>query len=164
MKILVLSDTHIPVTTRSLPAVILETARKCDLCLHAGDFIGYEVYQTLNRVVKTHGVCGNMDEQDIIDKLPEKEVIQLDGVTIGLAHGRGAPDNVIASLDKIFHGNNNIDIFVFGHSHIATDKEINNKIYFNPGSPTDTMFAPRRSYGIIEINNKKISRKVVYLD
>ena len=57
-----------------------------------------------------------------------------------------------------------IDLFVFGHSHIAVDQEINGKIYFNPGSPTDTIFTPKRSYGIIEINGKKITRRIIYLE
>jgi len=35
------------------------------------------------------------------------------------------------------------------------------KIYFNPGSPTDTIFAPYQSYGILEINGKEIKRSIV---
>ena len=41
------------------------------------------------------------------------------------------------------------------------NKEIEGKIYFNPGSPTDKMFTPHLSYGILEINGKNLKRKVV---
>jgi len=162
MKILVLSDTHIPVAAPHLPPVIEEVARDCDACLHAGDSIEYSVIKRLGQLVQTYAVCGNMDDDDVRLKLPEKKIITLEGITIGLTHGRGAPDAVIANIDKIFADEyDKIDIFVFGHSHIATDEIINGKIYFNPGSPTDHIFAKKRSYGIIEINNKHITRKVI---
>lgn len=165
MRILVLSDTHIPIAADALPAIIDEEARRADCCLHAGDLITYEVYEHLAKLVETHAVCGNMDDQPVIDKLPNKKIIKLEDVTIGLTHGRGAPDAVIPNVDKIFaHEYASIDMFVFGHSHIPTNEVINGKIYFNPGSPTDTMFAAKRTYGIIEIRGKKIIRKVVTLD
>lgn len=162
MRILVLSDTHVPVAAKNLPPIIEEEARRCDVCLHAGDMISYDIYNRLSELVQTYAVCGNMDDQTVIDKLPNKKIIKFEDITLALAHGRGAPDAVISSLDKIFEKEyNSIDIFVFGHSHIATDVEIKGKIYFNPGSPTDTMFAPKRTYGILEIHGKKIVRKVV---
>jgi uncharacterized protein len=162
MRILVLSDTHIPSMARCLPVVVENEAKRCDVCLHAGDFIDYQTYEYLLGLLPVHAVCGNMDDQMLIDKLPSKKVIEFDCVKIGLTHGRGAPDDVITSVDKIFADvYDSIDLFVFGHSHIATDKEIKGKIYFNPGSSTDTMFATKCTYGIIEINHSKITRKVV---
>ena len=38
---------------------------------------------------------------------------------------------------------------------------IDGKIYFNPGSPTDRVFAPYNSYGIIEIKDGKLKRRIV---
>jgi len=162
MRILVLSDTHIPVTAKKLPDIIEEEAKASDCCLHCGDYIIYSVYETLSRWTKIHGVCGNMDGMTIKEKLPEKQILKFEGITLALTHGGGHPKKILEYVDKEFiHEADNIDIFIFGHSHTSLNEEITDKIYFNPGSPTDTMFAPYRSYGILEINNKKIKRRIV---
>lgn len=165
MKILVLSDTHIPVAAKHLPAVIEEEARKSDYCLHAGDLTCYEVYERLSELAETYAVCGNMDDPSVFNKLPDRKIIKLENVTIALTHGRGAPDTVMTHVDKTFADQYaSIDVFIFGHSHIPLDKEKNGKIYFNPGSPTDKIFASKRTYGILEIDKKKITRRIVTLE
>lgn len=160
MRILVVSDTHIPIVAKELPTVIEEEAKNCDCCLHAGDFITYEVYESLSRVIKTYGVQGNMDDALVRKQLPEKLVLEFEGVTLGLIHGRGAPSGLIDYIDReLSKEKHTIDMFVFGHSHCALDKEIDGKIYFNPGSVTDTIFAQARTYGILEIAKKKIVKR-----
>ncbi len=164
MRALVVSDTHIPNAAERLPPQLEEEARRSNCCLLAGDLVEYDVYERLAKLTTVYGVCGNMDDKDVRAKLPEKQVVKLDGITVGLTHGRGAPDKIIEHINKMFAAEmDTIDIFVFGHSHIAYDKEIDGKIYFNPGSPTDTIFAKRRSYGILEINGKKMTRRIINL-
>jgi uncharacterized protein len=164
MRILVLSDTHIPVAAKSLPAQVEEEARHCDACLHAGDLISYEVFERLSELTETHAVCGNMDDDPVEKKLPSKKIIKLGDITVALTHGHGAPTNVMDSVKKIFANETaNIDIFVFGHSHVPCDIEEHGKIYFNPGSPTDTIFSKKRTYGILEIDGKKIKRRLITL-
>jgi len=162
MKILVISDTHIPVAVKNLPPKIEEAARRSDCCLHAGDMIEYGVFERLSQLTKTYGVCGNMDDESVAQRLPRKQVITLEGITIGLTHGYGAPDKVINSINRIFADEfDKIDVFVFGHSHLACNIKKNGKLYFNPGSLTDKIFSPKRTYGILTIDGKKISAKVV---
>ncbi len=160
-----LSDTHIPVTARALPQEVLEEAKKSDCCLHAGDFIEYPLYELLGALTKTYAVYGNMDCQQLKDELPEKQLIELEGVRIALTHGAGHPDYLIKYIqDKFTSQKEEIDIFVFGHSHSAMDEESGGKIYFNPGSPTDKVFAAYRSYGILEIKGNSIVRRVVKIE
>jgi len=162
MRVLVISDTHIPVSADKIPSVIEAEAKISDCCLHAGDFITNETLEILNSWIKTYGVHGNMDDVEIIEKLPAKQTIKLEDVTIGLIHGRGTPNKMIDYINHEFSQEfDKIDIFVFGHSHYPLNKEIEGKIYFNPGSPTDQIFTPYRSYGILEINGSQIKRKVV---
>lgn len=164
MKILVISDTHIPVAAKALPAKIEEEARHADVCLHAGDLISYAVYERLCELTETYAVCGNMDDDDTIKKLPQKQIIKLGEITIGLTHGRGAPTSVMDNVKKIFAAQTaQIDIFVFGHSHVTCDIEENGKIYFNPGSPTDKIFSKKQTYGLLEIDGKKIKRRIITL-
>jgi putative phosphoesterase len=165
MRILVISDTHIPVTEKKLPPIIEEEAKKSNCCLHAGDMIDYETFEQLSKLVKVYAVCGNMDQDQVRKKLPAKEIVTLDDITIGLIHGQGAPATIIDYINKEFAADlERIDIIVYGHTHCPSDKEINDKIYFNPGSPTDRVFAPYCSYGILEINGRDIKRRLVKIE
>jgi len=165
MRILVLSDTHIPVNAEHIPEPVLAEAKNCELCIHAGDFIDYSVYETLSSLVRTIGVCGNMDNDSIRRKLPGKKIITVEDIKIGITHGRGAPDTLVNYVQNLFAGEwDDLDMIIFGHSHQALDKTINGKHFFNPGSCTDTMFAPFNSYGILEINKKEIHSKIIRLD
>jgi len=56
---------------------------------------------------------------------------------------------------------NMLNIIIFGHTHHPLDKEINGRVYFNSGSCTDRVFAPEPSYGILEIDGKNITRRIV---
>ncbi|UCG35608.1 MAG: metallophosphoesterase [Candidatus Omnitrophota bacterium] len=165
MRILVISDTHIPLTAETLPPLIEKEAKKSDCCLHAGDLISKEVLQKLSSLTKTYAVYGNMDDPELKRELPQKLIIPCEEVTIGLTHGRGSPANLIQIIQKEFaKEKKQIDIFVFGHTHSPIDREINGKIYFNPGSPTDTFFTPYRSYGILEIEGKSIKRRIIRIE
>ena len=162
MRILVISDTHIPAVTNALPEIIQEEAKKSDCCLHAGDFIVASVLQDLARLTKTYAVCGNMDSFDLKKDLPEKLILQFEDVKIGLIHGRGSPAALMDYIKKEFKAQSNeLDMIVFGHTHYPLDKEMDGKIYFNPGSSTDKVFAPYPSYGILDINGKNIKRRIV---
>lgn len=162
MRILLLSDTHIPVTALGLPDIIEKEARQSDCCLHCGDYIIYQVYETISQWTKIYGVYGNMDGETIKIKLPEKRILKFEGITLALTHGGGHPKKILEYVNKEFAQEyNDIDIFAFGHSHMPINKEINGKIYFNPGSPTDTMFTPYRSYGILEINGRNVRGRIV---
>jgi hypothetical protein len=164
MKILVISDTHIPIAAKALPPRIEEEARRADVCLHAGDLVDYEVFERLCKLTKTYAVCGNMDNEDAVKKLPPKQIIKLGEITVALTHGRGAPANVMDYVKKTFAAQaTEIDIFIFGHSHVPCDIEEGGKIYFNPGSPTDKIFAAKQTYGLLDINGKKIKRRIVNL-
>lgn len=162
MRILVISDTHIPVTADNLPSLIEKEARNSDCCLHCGDFVNYSVFKTLNEWTKTYGVCGNMDDVSIKKSMPDKLILKFEEITLALTHGEGHPNKIIDFLNKKFSQEiQDIDIFVFGHSHSATNTKINGKIYFNPGSLTDKIFALYNSYGILEISKKSIKRRIV---
>ena len=165
MRILIISDTHIPVLAQKFPQKIIEEAKNSDVCIHAGDFIEYNVFEKLYNITKIYGVYGNMDSREIKQKLPFKQTIDIEGIRIGLIHGDGPPNKLIFFINKAFAKEfDTINIFIFGHSHCPCDKTIENRIYFNPGSPTDKVFSSYNSYGILEIDNKKIERKLIKIE
>jgi hypothetical protein len=165
MRILVISDTHIPVAGKSLPEVIKEEAKNSNCCIHSGDIIDSEVLRELSKHTKLHAVCGNMDYPELKKKLPSKLILTFDNITIGLTHGGGPPSGLIEYVKREFAENiDQINIFIFGHSHIPFNQEIDGKVFFNAGSPTDTMFAPYKSYGILEINGSSLTRRIIKIE
>ncbi|MEI8350571.1 MAG: YfcE family phosphodiesterase [Candidatus Omnitrophota bacterium] len=162
MRILVIADTHIPVTAKQLPRIVIEEAKQCDCCIHAGDIISIAAFNALSQLTKTYAVLGNMDNVELQGKLAYKTILAFDSIRLGLIHGRGTPSGLIEYIKKEFAAEmKSIDMFIFGHTHYPFNKEIDGKIYFNPGSPTDKIFAPYCSYGIVEIQGKTVTRSIV---
>ena len=162
MKIGVISDTHIPDKTGNLPEDILKGLQGVDMIIHAGDLADLSVLNKLKSICQNvKAVWGNMDPPDVRRELKEKEIIQVGNFKIGIMHGCGHPDNLIEILSEEFK-KDNVDMIIFGHSHSSLNEKRGNILFFNPGSPTDKVFAPYNSYGIIEINDK-IEARIIKL-
>lgn len=159
MKIGVISDTHIPKAALDLPSAIYKEFVNVDLILHAGDFVEISVLNKLKKLAPVKAVCGNMDMEEIRNILPKKDVIKVKGFKIGIVHGSGPPNGLIKWAKNEF--TNGINVIIFGHSHIPCNERIGKTLFFNPGSPTDTVFAPYNSYGIIETAGDEIKGKIV---
>ena len=160
MKILVLSDTHMPRSAQDLPQEVYDRIGDVDMIIHAGDLSEMEILDKLRALRPTTAVCGNMDSMRLRSVLKEKEVIEIEGVKIGLVHGHGAPINLVETVKKEFKG---ADAIIFGHSHKPMNEVKDGILFFNPGSPTDIVFAPYRSYGIIDVTKGKIKGEIVKL-
>jgi putative phosphoesterase len=162
MKIGVISDTHISQKSEHLPKKILDDFKTADIVLHAGDLIGLSVLDELKKVCKTiYAVRGNMDTQEVKQKLNEKEIIQAGKYRIGLMHGSGNPAKLIGFLTDAFQ-EDKVDVIVFGHSHYPVNEKKKGILYFNPGSAMDKVFAQYNSYGILEIN-ERLEAKIIKL-
>ncbi|MBU1852755.1 MAG: metallophosphatase family protein [Candidatus Omnitrophica bacterium] len=159
MKIGVVSDTHVPEKSCELPAELLDVLKGCNLIVHAGDLVDICVLEDLQKISKVEAVYGNMDSQKVRAVLPDKKTLKVDGKKLCLMHGSGKPDNLIGLLKEEFFSQKP-DIIVFGHSHMPMNEYIEGILFFNPGSATDTVFSPYRSYGIIEIVKEKIDAKI----
>jgi putative phosphoesterase len=159
MKIYVISDTHVPVAARELPPEMLRALKEAQLIIHAGDLVELSVLDELRAIAPVEAVFGNMDGWETRQALPAKKVVEAQGKRIGLVHGAGAPwslpERVLREFEKV-------DIIIFGHSHQPLREQRGRVLLFNPGSPTDTRFAPYKSYGIIEIG-QSVKAEVVRL-
>lgn len=159
MRILVLSDTHVPRMAKDIPKAVYEEAGKCDLILHAGDITEPRVLEKLKKIKKTVAVSGNMDAPQLSSALKPREIIEVKGFRIGLTHGSGPPDGLIEKVQEEFR-KDKVDCIVFGHSHHAVNETRDGVIFLNPGSPTDKIFAKFNSYGIIKVS-RKIEAEIV---
>ena len=154
------SDTHL--AGRPVPMAVLEAFEGADLILHAGDILDMSVLDELSAVAETLAVRGNMDRGQAAQSLPEKRVIEAGGFKIGLTHGSGSPLGIVSRVAATFAGDG-CDCVVFGHTHNATVKEREGTLFFNPGSPTDRIFARHNSVGLLEVTDR-LEARVVQLD
>jgi len=153
MKIGVISDTHIPERAREIPEEILNSFKDVEMIIHAGDLADLCVLDTLKTVCNNvKAVWGNMDPYAVRKELPQKEVIEVGNYKIGVIHGWGPPYKLIDLMKEEFK-NESVNVIIFGHSHSAVNEKRGDILYFNPGSPTDKIFSPYNSYGILEIND-----------
>lgn len=157
MKIVVISDTHIPSKSKKLPPKLVEELNVCDLIIHAGDFVEESVLKELERYAPVKAVVGNVDSEKLKQNLPAKLELNLGGFKIGVVHGHNLRGHIMDKLGYVFP---DADLIIFGHTHRPINKIINGQIFFNPGSPTDRRLQPFHSFGIIELNDK-INSKII---
>jgi putative phosphoesterase len=166
MKIIVVSDTHMPRSSRQLPNRLVQELRTADLILHAGDWTSEEVYEELARYAPVEGVAGNNDGEAVASRFGCRKKLQLPGgVTIGLVHGHGAKAGLTAEQTAGHSfAPGEADLIVFGHSHIPVLKRQGGRLLFNPGSPTDKRREKQYSFGILDIEGRKIEARHVFYD
>ena len=148
MKIVIMSDTHMPKKGRGFPSQLIEDLESSDLIIHAGDFQTIEVYNSIMKYGDLIGVVGNVDDEKLQAILPKRQVIELFGVKIGIVHGDGKGKTTEKRAMEAFI-DEQVDIIIFGHSHIPYLRYTNGILLFNPGSPTDKRKLPFFSYGIL---------------
>ena len=164
-KIGVVSDTHIPYAAKSIPDIVLKkfSEEKVSLIFHAGDVVREEALYDLMGIAEVEAVHGNMDEADMRENYPDKKIISVEDVKILLVHGWGDPYTLPYRLLEVYR-DLKVDAIVFGHSHVPFNDSIEGIYLFNPGTPTDRIYAKRRSFGIIEVDGKDIRGRIIYID
>lgn len=161
MIIGVISDTHIPDSADRIPVEIFDIFKEVDLIIHAGDLTSLEVLDRLSQISKVKAVSGNMDSWEVSKKLSGQEIIKAGKFSIGVIHGKGHPDGLVDFVSGQFK--QNLDVIIFGHSHRPFNEKRQDTLFFNPGSPTDKVFSPYNSCGILEINTE-IKGKIIKLN
>ena len=158
MRIIVVSDTH----SEKVPKALIEDIKRSDLVIHVGDFTKIEDLNQFKRLKEVRAVYGNMDGLDIREVLPRQDIIQCESVRIGLFHGEGATEGIVPRVRDRFKGDD-VQAIVFGHTHEPMNEIMDGVLLFNPGSPTDTIRALFRSYGVLEVHGDEIKGKIVKL-
>jgi putative phosphoesterase len=159
----VLSDTHLHAGgARRLPAAVVAAVCDADVVLHCGDLVERDVLDDLATHAPVHAVLGNNDVT-LRGALPERLTVELDGVRVGMVHDSGTTRGRAARLHRMFP---DCAVVVFGHSHAPVDElGIEGQWLFNPGSPTQRRLQPRPSFGMLDLDDGRITdHRVVYLD
>jgi uncharacterized protein len=146
----VLADTHIPDRARQLDARVLEIFRSAGVraILHAGDVSVPRVLSMLAEIAPVYAVKGNRD-WIWLGRLPAKLRLELEGITIGMAHGHGSLKNYLVDritllsydyhhemlIPRLLAAFPDTRVIVFGHGHLPLNNWRNGQLLFNPGSP-----------------------------
>jgi len=163
MLIGVISDTHIPLRAKQLPAALFKALDGADLLLHAGDLVEEKVLDELNSLAPVEAVAGNMDPVHLATRLGRKKVLDLSGYRIGLIHGDLVNDRQ-KTPQRAYEAfiSDNVDCVVFGHTHQPYCREESGVLLFNPGSPTDRRREPRHSCGLLILGDR-LTAEIIYL-
>ena len=151
-RIGVISDTHIP-HFKHLPQVIWEHFAGVELIIHAGDLSILSVMSELETIAPVIAVQGNVEEEEVMLKLPIKLEITVGRCRIGVVHILGDSHNRVRVARQEFP---NARCVVFGHSHIPWNEDVDGQLLFNPGSATDRRRQPRCSIGMLYVDDEEM--------
>ena len=160
MKIAVVSDTHLPRGARRLPVECLRQIEAADLVLHCGDFVAASVLDDLRELAPVEAVRGNMDDGALQSLLPERRIVEAEGVRIGMVHIPGPRAGRAERLAGWFPG---CAAIVYGHTHEADVTRLGDVLILNPGSPTERRRAPARSMLLASARDERLDTKLLQL-
>ncbi|WP_404196989.1 metallophosphoesterase family protein [Streptomyces tauricus] len=145
MRLLLMSDTHLPKRAKELPARLLDELPRADVVIHAGDWVDTATLDLLeSRSHRFIGVYGNNDGPELRARLPEIARADFDGLRLGVVHETGVAQGRERRCAERFP---DLDVLVFGHSHIPWDTTTATGLrLLNPGSPTDRRRQPHCTY------------------
>lgn len=150
MKIVVIADTHLPKKGMQLPLRLIQELETADLILHAGDWSTMDVYDKLVEFAPIKGVYGNIDDHVIKENFPSRQLFEVNGYKIGVTHGHGDKKTTEKRALEAFV-DDEIDVIIFGHSHIPMLRYAKKTLMLNPGSPTDKRHVPYYSFAVLQI-------------
>lgn len=149
-----------PRGARALPDECVRRCDAADLILHLGDVVAAPVLDGLCALGPVEAVYGNMDEPALRETLPQRHVVEVDGVRIGMVHVPGPREGREARLVGWFPGCRAV---VYGHTHVPRMEEHEGVWILNPGSPTERRRAPERSMLELLIKGKKLEPTLIPL-
>jgi uncharacterized protein len=154
VNLLLISDTHLPVRAKDLPAPVWAAVDAADVVLHAGDWMSEALLDSLEaRARRLVGVYGNNDGPALRARLPEVARVELAGVRFAVVHETGPAGGRERRCARAYP---DVDVLVFGHSHIpwdttATRPDGGALRLLNPGSPTDRRRQPTFTWMTAEL-------------
>ncbi len=145
MRLVIVSDTHVPRRARAIPDDVWAAVDQADVVLHAGDWVDEATLDAFEqRSRRLIGVAGNNDGPGLRARLPEVARVDLDGLRVAVVHETGQARSRDERMAAAFP---DTDLLVFGHSHIPWDTTAPGGLrLLNPGSPTDRRRQPACTY------------------
>lgn len=160
MRLLLLSDTHLPKRAKALQPQVWSLVEHADLVIHAGDWVDVATLDELEaRSRRLVGVAGNNDGPELHARLGEVARVEVDGLRIAVIHETGPATGRERRCDALFGAGSDApaDVLVFGHSHIPWDSTTPGGLrLLNPGSPTDRRRQPVGTVMTAEVSGGRL--------
>lgn len=151
MHISVISDTH-----GLLRPEAVEALAGSELILHAGDIGKPEVLDGLRAIAPVIAVRGNNDQGAWAEAIPERETIEVAGVSICLLH-------ILKDL-AIDPNAAGIQVVISGHSHKPLVEEQDGVLFLNPGSAGPRRFKLPITIAHLHLDSTAIQAQIIELD
>ena len=148
IRVAIMADTH--GVLRPEVERILET---CDVIVHAGDFDNQMLYHKLNVDQPLYAVRGNND-RGWSGGLGQVNRFEIGGVKFIMAHERVDIPSVLKD----------IQVVIFGHSHMYYQQEISGRLWLNPGSCGYKRFTLPLSMAVMTIEDGTYEVETVWLE
>jgi len=123
--------------------------------LHAGDVGAAEILETLRTTAPVTAVRGNVDREAWARSMPEKQVVEIDGVSIYMLH-------ILTELDLNPEAAGFAAV-VYGHSHKPAAEMKKGVLYFNPGSAGPRRFSLPVTVGKLMIERGAIRGEIIHV-
>ena len=138
MKIGVISDTHGLLRPEVSPKL-----DGCEGILHLGDVGDSKILDALREIAPVTAIRGNVDRSGPCSKLPETEVLLIEGGYIYMLHNIEELhlDPAAAKFSAV----------LYGHSHKAEIRRHKGVLYFNPGSCGPRRFNLKVTMGYLHV-------------
>lgn len=149
MVIAVISDTH---NNKSSITRLKESVENVDAIIFLGDGESDLIEITKGFEGEVYAVRGNCD---VSNRNPEEQIIEIKGVRIFMCHGHRY--SVKYGYNSIFYRAKelDVDIVLFGHSHLPIIEEQDGLILMNPGSASHCVGRLNKTIGFIDIVDEK---------
>jgi putative phosphoesterase len=146
----VISDTH-----GHLPPPVIDTFRRVDAILHAGDIDTPAVFDALQRLAPVIAVRGNMDRGRWAAGLPPAEIMTLGGLQVYMRHDLSSLDLDPAAAD--------IRLVVSGHTHRPAAETRDGVLLLNPGSAVLPRGSQAATVALVTLDAQRIFHRWVAL-
>jgi len=146
----VISDTH-----GLLRPEALAELQGSNLIVHAGDIGDPAILDKLNEIAPVTAVRGNVDKGVWAQKIPQTNVLEVEGVSIYVLH-------ILDELDLKPEAAGFSAVF-YGHSHVPKQEVKNGVLFFNPGSAGPKRFDLPVSIGKLVVQKGRIEAEILEL-
>ena len=150
MFIGVISDTH-----GLLRPEAIDVLSGAERIIHAGDIGDPAILQRLSEIAPVTAVRGNVDRDAWAKKIPETNVLEVDGVSIYILH-------ILENLD-LKPKASGFGAVIYGHSHVPKQQMKDGVLYFNPGSAGPRRFDLPVTVGKLIVQGGNVRAEIVQL-
>lgn len=157
----VIADTHAN-HLAELPPELRSALSRADLIVHLGDYTSKELLDDLRKLGNFYGIAGNHDDRFLHQELKDMAVLEVGGKRLGLIHGLIWPLGSHKRM-KAWFKKHKIDAILYGHTHLAGSRFVDDMFVFNPGSVTGQFPAYYGSFGLLTVDGT-VSGEIIHLD